>query len=79
MPFAGLVFFPLWCTVLLFKSPDLYVLHIEILLFREHGVPKCFTRVTPPMVEVSVQPQAKLTTNGKENKSKYEYISQLFG
>ena len=31
------------------------------------------------MVEVSVQPQAKLTTNGKENKSKYEYISQLFG
>ncbi len=71
MPFVGLVFFPVRLC-LLFKSPDLYVLHIEILLFREHGVPKCFTGVTPAMVEVSIQPQAKLTTKGKEDNFKWE-------
>lgn len=55
---------------LLFKSPDLYVLNIEILLFREHGVPKCFTGMTPAVVEISVQPQAKLTAERRENSLK---------
>lgn len=71
----GLVFyFFLWCAGLLFKSPHLYVLHIEILFLREHRVPKCFTGVTPSVVQVSVQPQAKLTTA----REKTRHILQRF-
>lgn len=66
VPLVGLVFVPSGALLLL-KSPDFDVLHVEILLFREHGVPKCLTGVTPAVVEVSVQPQAKLTA-GEENK-----------
>lgn len=45
---------------MLLKSPDLDVLHVEVLLFGEHGVPECLTGVTPAVVEVAVQPQAEL-------------------
>lgn len=48
-----------WLSLL--ESPDFNVLHEEILLFREHGVPECLTGVTPAVVKVSVQPQAELT------------------
>lgn len=60
------LFSPWW--VLLFKSPDLNVLYIEILLLGEHGVAKGFTGVTPAVVQVSIQPQAKLTTETHQDK-----------
>lgn len=50
----------MFCSAVLFKSPNLNVLHDEILLFGEHGVPESLTGVTPAVVKVSVQPQAEL-------------------
>lgn len=45
----------------LFKSPDLNVLHIEVFCFREHWISKGLTWVSSAMIEVSIQPQTKLT------------------
>ena len=54
----------------LFERPDLYVLHIEILLLGEHGVAEGLTGVAPAVVEISIQPQTKLPATGRENNVK---------
>lgn len=49
----------------LFKGPYFNVLHIEVLCFREHWIPKGLTRVSSAMIEVAIQPQAKFTSKRK--------------
>lgn len=77
LPCARTCFCPQRSTASLLKSPDFDVLHEEILLFREHGVPECLTGVAPAVVQVSVQPQAELAAG--EGKHRVSVVAAAGG
>lgn len=59
-----------WADVLLqpralylFKSPDFNVLDKEIFLLRKCMIPKRFTGMTSPMVEISIKPKSKFSSS----------------
>lgn len=58
---SGLGQYPAKTALHLFKSPDFNVLDKEIFLLRKCMIPKCFTRMTSSMVEISIKPKGKFS------------------
>lgn len=53
--------------MLLLERPDLNILHEEILLHGEHGIPEGFAWMTPAVIKIPVQPKPEFTTEREEN------------
>lgn len=57
---------------LLLERPDLNILHEEILLHGEHGIPEGFAWMTPAVIKIPVQPKPKFTTEREEHIVKWK-------